>query len=177
MRGSNSRTLDPKSSAEPTQLIPVNWNPLCPSWPELAESLVDIPLLFGEPPIVQDRHKLRLMSWQPIHATHLMSVPQYWERHSQLGWILYMREPSDWDLRDTSSWFTQLPRAGSVDIPQLFNSWALFLYPIYHSFPFGRILYRVCTFAISMTLIVYSSLSWYPTSSIGDWVFWIPFTM
>ena len=46
----------------------------------------------------------------------------------------HIREPSDWDLRDTSSWFTQLPRAGSAGHPTAIQLMSVHFIPfIVHS--------------------------------------------
>ena len=56
----------------------------------------------------------RLIIGKPIHATPLVCFPQ--EADIQLGWELYKRTIRLRPAR-TSSWFTQLPRAGSAGHP------------------------------------------------------------
>ena len=146
-----------------------------------------------ELPIVQDWHKSRFIVGNLYTQHPLVCFPQ--EANIQLGWVLYKRTIRLRPAR-TSSWLPNSPGQAPRDIPRLFNSWALFLYPIYRSSyvstgafqpPIAKPQcvwrgFRVDFISgmhlrISMTLMVYSSLSWCPTSSIGDWVFWIPFTM
>ena len=87
-----------------------------------------------ELPIVQDWHKSRFIVGN-LYTQRPFTRPL--RASNQLGWVLYKRTIRLRPAR-TSSWLPNSPGQAPRDIPRLFNSWALFLYPIYLSSLSGR---------------------------------------
>ena len=71
--------------------------PLCPSQPEPIVFLADIPFPCLGTPHCAGLAQVAFHCWQPIRATPFTRPLR---ASSQLGWVLYKREPSDWDLRE-----------------------------------------------------------------------------